>query len=285
MKKERSDRASEELNRILKKKKWTGKDVGTMLLINLIHTIKKTSKNHTISRETYNKMMDSLDTEYKYTQYKILESMYKGLWDSIRVVEAMGQQCYQGHYRYYLSVSEIVRAEIAISEIAKLCNSDKSNCDITIAKLKNKLFGIDYLKSHKGEAEYIADNLYILALPALSYMYAHNTYIEMLAKVYNIDFLLDLKHDVGNWEGLLEENNKLIHELIAKVYGADTTEKNKKIAFIKEKFPIINFDSLKPTAEAVRSLKDKLQGLKRTTNDKVELAHPQNFIDMVRRME
>mgnify|MGYP000881687685 CR=1 FL=1 len=99
---------------LLNKKGWTGKEVGKALLMNLKNDIENKGnpdKKPLFSQEDYNRMVDSLDTDYQYTQYKVLESIYSAIVDSFNYNEAMAQQFYNGYYRYFLAIREAQRAE------------------------------------------------------------------------------------------------------------------------------------------------------------------------------
>lgn len=99
---------------LLNKKGWTGKEVGKALLMSLKHDIENKgnpNKKPLFSQEDFNRMVDSLDTDYQYTQFKVLESIYSSIVDSFNYNEAMGQQFYNGYYRYFLAIREAQRAE------------------------------------------------------------------------------------------------------------------------------------------------------------------------------
>lgn len=99
---------------LLNKKGWTGKEVGKALLMSLKHDIENKgnpNKKPLFSQEDFNRMVDSLDTDYQYTQFKVLESIYSAIVDSFNYNEAMAQQFYNGYYRYFLSIREAQRAE------------------------------------------------------------------------------------------------------------------------------------------------------------------------------
>lgn len=99
---------------LLSKKKWTGKEVGKALLMNLKHDIeteKDPNKKPLFSQEDFNRMVDSLDTDYQYTQFEVLKNIYNSIVNSFNYNEAMKQQFYNGYYRYCLSVREAQRAE------------------------------------------------------------------------------------------------------------------------------------------------------------------------------
>lgn len=102
------------LNRILNKNHWTGQEVGKALLLNLKHDIENKgskTKKPLFSQDEFNIMLDSLESDYQYTQYKVLESIYRSIVDSFNYNQAMVQQFYNGYYRYTLAIRETKRAE------------------------------------------------------------------------------------------------------------------------------------------------------------------------------
>lgn len=99
---------------LLSKTSWTGQEVGKALLMNLKHDIEQKgnlNQKPLFSQEEFNRMVDSLDDDYQYTEYKVLESIYSSILDSFNYNEAMRQQFYNGYYRYFLAIREAQRAE------------------------------------------------------------------------------------------------------------------------------------------------------------------------------
>lgn len=99
---------------LLNKKGWTGKEVGTALLMNLKNDIEHKGQHNIkplFSQEDFNRMVGSLDTDYQYTQFKVLENIYSAIVDSFNFNEANIQQFYNGYYRYFLAIREAYRAE------------------------------------------------------------------------------------------------------------------------------------------------------------------------------
>lgn len=99
---------------LLNKKSWTGKEVGKALLMNLKNDIENKgnpNKKPLFSQEDFNRMLDSLDSDTQYTQYKVLETIYSSIVDSFNYNEAMKQQFLNGYYRYFLAIREAQRAE------------------------------------------------------------------------------------------------------------------------------------------------------------------------------
>lgn len=102
------------LRAILNKKSWTGKEVGRALLLNLKHDIECTGKRFykpLFSQDLYNRMVRSLTSDFEYTEYKVLETIYTGIVNCFNLNEANKQQFYSGYYRYLLGLREAQRAE------------------------------------------------------------------------------------------------------------------------------------------------------------------------------
>lgn len=152
---------------------------------------------------------------------------------------------------------------IAILKEAKYFDAGEGGeyIDPVADKLKLELLqGIDYLESNTGEAEYIAANIDVLALPALRYMYAYNAFIEIVAAAYDIDFMTVAKYDLTRQESQIEACNNMLYMLYKGVYGTEEDKKRKR-DFIREYFQPIEIEELKPTEEAIEALRKKIEGL------------------------
>lgn len=152
---------------------------------------------------------------------------------------------------------------IAILKEAKYFDAGEGGeyIDPVADKLKPELLqGIDYLESDTGEAEYIAANIDVLALPALRYMYAYNAFIEIVAAAYDIDFMTVAKYNLTRQESQIEACNNMLYMLYKRVYGTEEDKKRKR-DFIREYFQPIEIEELKPTQEAIEALRKKIEGL------------------------
>lgn len=130
--------------------------------------------------------------------------------------------------------------------------TDKDNIEL--------LQGIDYLEENPDEAEYIQANLDYLAIPALRYIYAYNTYIETVAAAYDVDFITVAKYDLTTQEGQVEALNNILYTLYKHCYGTEDDKKRKR-AFLREYFQPIEIEQLKPSEDAIEALREKINKL------------------------
>lgn len=169
---------------------------------------------------------------------------------------------------------------IAILKEAKYFDAGEGGeyIDPVADKLKLELLqGIDYLESDTGEAEYIAANIDVLALPALRYMYAYNAFIEIVAAAYDIDFMTVAKYDLTRQESQIEACNNMLYMLYKGVYGTEEDKKRKR-DFIREYFQPIEIEELKPTEEAIETLRKKIEGLGYTREAAVTLKNYRKLV-------
>lgn len=103
-----------DIKKLLNKNSWTGKEVGKALLMSLQRDIERKDNpklQPLFSQDDLNRMMDGLDTDEKYMQFKIFSVIYSAIVDSFNLNQAQIQQFYNGYYRYLYSIRETERAE------------------------------------------------------------------------------------------------------------------------------------------------------------------------------
>ena len=137
----------------------------------------------------------------------------------------------------------------------------KEYIDPVTDKINTELLqGIDYLENNQEEAEYIQNNLDVLALPALRFIYAYNTLIHIISLVYDIDFIQVAKYNLTRQEKQIEACNNILYMLYKRVYGTPEDKKRKR-NFIRKCFRPIEVEDLKPRQEDIMALLDKLDKL------------------------
>lgn len=99
-----------------------------------------------------------------------------------------------------------------------------------------------------------------LFIPALSYLYAYNALIEIIGAIYDIDGIEVSKLSTEQLESQVEALNNLLYMFYFNVYG-DKEEKARKRKLIKELFAPLDVESIKPTAEAIATVKEELSKL------------------------
>ena len=139
------------------------------------------------------------------------------------------------------------------------------------------LQGIDYLEKEAGSADYIRETLDDLAVPALRFIYAYNAFIDILAEVYDVDVLTDVKSDMTYQESQIEACNNLLFMLYNDVYGTEEDKKRKR-KFIREHFHPIDVNDLKPTEEAIQNVKKIVSDLGYTKQAAATLKDCEPFI-------
>lgn len=103
----------------------------------------------------------------------------------------------------------------------------------------------------------LRDDLFI---PALSYIYAYNALVDILGAVYDIEGIEAAKLSSAQFESQIEGFNDLLYMFYFDVYG-DKEEKARKRKLIKELFAPLDIESIKPTADAIETVTEKLSKL------------------------
>ena len=110
-----------------------------------------------------------------------------------------------------------------------------------------------------------------LMKPALSYLYAYNALINILARAYAIDGLEHLQLDLSSFESQLYAFNNLLFFFYGQIYGSET-EKKRKRALIREIFEPIDPSELKPSLEATAEMQERINRLGLTAEARKQLA-------------
>lgn len=110
-----------ELTSILKKKTWTGREVGLALLKTIDDQLserKRNPKKRTFTPEDIQRMVQSLDNVQaaKYNEYC---AIYSTVIDSFNLIQAMNQQFLNGFNQHIWYLREIVRAEDYYHTVAR----------------------------------------------------------------------------------------------------------------------------------------------------------------------
>lgn len=111
---ERGGIMAKTIKSILKKKSWTGKEVGYALLLSLANDIENTgnpNKKIILSQEDYERMVNSLSDGKEYEDYRVYSKIYNAVVNSTDYRQAMEQQFFNGYYRYFLALEMAQRAE------------------------------------------------------------------------------------------------------------------------------------------------------------------------------
>ena len=89
---------------IIAKGKWTGAEVGKLLILNYLNDMEQQRKGNTdyeplFSQAEFNKMVNSLETERQITAYQVYIAIYKYVIDGYNKCQAYEQQFQNGFFR------------------------------------------------------------------------------------------------------------------------------------------------------------------------------------------
>lgn len=118
--------------------------------------------------------------------------------------------------------------------------------------------GVEALSKDEDELEELEGARTVLLLPALRGIEAYNTMLDILAERFKINELPALKQDLSQLYGQIKAYNMMVATFYTTVFG-DEEEKARRRELIKEIFIRVDLDTIKPTAAAIESVKEKLQ--------------------------
>lgn len=104
-----------QLDKLLKKKGWTGKEVGQLLISSMLNDIKqldKKDKTILFSQSDFEKIENSLTFEYDYTVYGVYRALYSSIIDSFNRGQGLFQQFYNGFFRALNILYEVQHADL-----------------------------------------------------------------------------------------------------------------------------------------------------------------------------
>ena len=99
-----------QLDKLLKKKGWTGKEVGQLLIASMLNDIKQLGqgeKTPLFSQAHFEKMESSLNSDFDYLSYGVYRELYSSIIDSFNRGQGLCQQFYNGFCRLYLMLREV----------------------------------------------------------------------------------------------------------------------------------------------------------------------------------
>ena len=147
---------------------------------------------------------------------------------------------------------------------------------------KSPLLFFQSLYTLEGDGEKIAElQGYIDTLinPALGYLYAFNTLMEIIGKVYDLPELAEVAYyDTSLFESKMRGFNGMLYIFYHDVYGNEA-EKQHKRAIIKEAFRPLETETLKPSQEAIEEITAELTKLGFSSDARKKLKYLDAFID------
>ena len=103
-----------QLDKLLKKKGWTGKEVGQLLIASMLNDIKQQGqgeKTPLFSQADFEKMESSLNSDFDYLSYGVYRELYSSIIDSYNRGQGLCQQFYNGFSRLFTVLREVQIAD------------------------------------------------------------------------------------------------------------------------------------------------------------------------------
>lgn len=132
-------------------------------------------------------------------------------------------------------------------------------------------------ESQRAELDAFQNNLF---KPALRFLYAYNALILIIGAVYDIEGAEALQLSTRTFESQLKSFNNLIYIFYGEVYG-DPEEKKRKRELIKELFPPVDTEELKPAKEAIDAVTAELTELGFTSKARKKLKNFDRYIALL----
>lgn len=107
---------SNQINRLLKKKGWTGEEVGKLLIASMLNDIKQQGqeeKTPLFSQKDFENMESSLTSDRDYLTYGVYRDLYSSIIDSFNRGQGLYQQFYNGFTRLWTELREVQNADSA----------------------------------------------------------------------------------------------------------------------------------------------------------------------------
>lgn len=103
-----------QLDKLLKKKGWTGKEVGQLLIASMLNDLKQLGqgeKTPLFSQADFEKMESSLNSDFDYLSYGVYRELYSSIIDSYNKGQGLCQQFYNGFSRLFTVLREVQTAD------------------------------------------------------------------------------------------------------------------------------------------------------------------------------
>ena len=180
------------------------------------------------------------------------------------------------------SYSNRIRANINGIAILKNPNSFQLDKNGNYKETKNPLSFYSSLYSLQDDPEEqkrLTEYTSTLILPALRYLYAFNTLIEIISSVYDLPNLTHVaQYDTKPLECRIESYNNLIKLFYFDVYG-DKEEKEVKRRIIKEFFKPIETDNLHPRQDVIDEITAELEKLSFSSEARRKLTYLDKYLN------
>lgn len=110
-------------DRLLKKKGWTGKEVGKLLFQSMLSNIRgqdDPTYKPAFTQKDFNNMVTSLSTDRDYLEYDVYSTIYHSIIDDFNRGQGFCQQFYNGFHRLFESLTECFNADLALKDIDRI---------------------------------------------------------------------------------------------------------------------------------------------------------------------
>lgn len=109
------------VEQLLRKKKFTGQEVGQAYLITLAAQKKAQREGKEFkppfTRADLDRMENSLQTREQYSVFRVYSAIYRALVDAANMTEANIQQVYNGYYRLIYTLKDCMQADTALKAV------------------------------------------------------------------------------------------------------------------------------------------------------------------------
>lgn len=139
------------------------------------------------------------------------------------------------------------------------------------------LYSLAASEIQKEELDFCQNNLF---KPALRFLYAFNALMKIIGAVYDIADMEAIRLSTETFESQLNSFNNLIYIFYGKVYGSMEDKKLKR-KLIKELFPPVDIEGLKPTKEAIEAVTAELRDLGFTLQARKKLKNFDRYIALL----
>lgn len=137
---------------------------------------------------------------------------------------------------------------------------------------------LEELATDTEAVENIQQNKDILIYPALSYIYAYNTLLEILGEAYDLPDLAKVARiDTATYESRLWAYNSILYNYFLNLYGGKKDLERRR-TLVKGIFTPLDAEETKPSKEAVKAVTEEIQGLGFTIEARRKLPYLDDFL-------
>lgn len=248
-----------DIKRLLRKKKLTGRELGILVVTNMILTIK--DKRPLVSKEKLQTALNNLSLEpTELEKYHKYSSIYSWLMckhreclgcmhqaqtqcrtlELITVLNTIGEDVLHTEDEIYKIMSKYL-TKTAISDVISLIDGLRD-------RLESYTLEAFYPESetYTGNAE-IAKEARILLVKDYLCIKGYNLALELISKTYEIPDITALRIEIETLEDIIKYQNnnfRVLNETICRIHAQQKKQREKKLKVIHEFFQPIDYKSL-----------------------------------------